>query len=578
MLLGERGDDARDDAAFARTGVSHLLAISGFHLGVLAMLTVGIVRTTGDRPRLEGLVGIAVVVAYCALVPVRTPILRAAILTIALLAGRAFARRYDRMTMLGWTTAALIALRPVDPSTLGFQLTVGVTALLIWISETHRPWVYGRATTPHPALLGERGEGRAALVWVRGLVATSFMVWFVSAPAILWHTGSFNPLTPIAVIAATPLAVCVQALGIAGLLAHLASGPVGAMLIDAALLAARGVESVSGAFAAVGAHSAWPPVSLAWALGATGATLLVLARPGDRRPWLAVAGVLVWFGIEAHAARGLDAAARVDMLSVDDGSCLLVRAGGDAVLWDAGSLRPGIGVREIPRALRALGAPRVRTALVTHANIDHYAALPDAARAIGLRRVLVSAPALASMRAAPDGSAELMFLRAMDAQGVRVEAIAQGDTLEVGDATLRVLWPSAEAPTRIREANDRSLVARLEVPTRAGERRVLLVGDIQRAAMAVLLGREGETGNLLGADIAELAHHGSHHAVAEDFLLAVRPRVVLQSTGRSRAFDRRWNRVKRELGAAWGITARDGALWARIERDGGVSSGARLSE
>jgi competence protein ComEC len=581
MLLGDRGPDGRDDALYARTGVSHLLAISGFHLGVLAALTVGVVRLTGDYPRTEAVVGLAVISAYALLVPARTPILRAALLAGSLLVAHFFSRRYDRLTILAWVSTLLVVLRPMDLTTLGFQLTVGVSALLLWLSGSRHPWVHGRDAGLDPALLGERGWGREALARARSLVVVSAIVWAVSAPAILWHTGSFNPLTPLAVVAATPVAVLVQVLGMAGLLASPASAPVGAALIDASLLAGCAVEGVSGAFAALGGHTAWPPVSAAWALGATGAGLFVLARAKltDFRPWLAVAASCVWFGVETHAAGRVGGAARVDMLSVDDGSCLLVRAGGDAALWDAGSLRPGVGVRTIPRALRSLGAPRVRTALVTHANIDHYAALPDAARAIGLERVLVSAPALESMRAADAGSAEGVFLRAMAGLGVSVEPAAAGDELALGGATLRVLWPPAEPPASIRAANDRSLVARLEVPTSGGERRVLLVGDIQRAAMVMLMDAAARAPGgrpALDAEITELAHHGSHHAVAQDFLLAVAPEVVLQSTGPSRAFDRRWNGVKRSLGAAWGITARDGALWAEIDADGSVSAGSRL--
>ena len=217
----------------------------------------------------------------------------------------------------------------------------------------------------------------------------------------------------------------------------------------------------------------------------------------------------------------------------------------------------------------------MRTAIVTHANIDHYNALPDAARSIGLERVLVSAPSLESMRSSHEGAAARGFLAQMDELGVAVEPIARGDSRRVGGATLHVLWPPEAPPVSIRAANDRSLVARLEVPTDAGVRRLLLTGDIQRSAMLMLLADDEPRvdDGLLDADITELAHHGSHHAVAEAFLEAVGPAAVLQSTGPSRLGDRRWNALKRTLGAWWGVTARDGALWAEIHADGEIETG-----
>lgn len=586
MLVGERAASGRTTSAYARTGTAHLLAISGFHLSVLAMLTVGLVRVTGDRPRAEAFVGLAFLGAYLLIVPANTPIVRAALLASAMLASRAFARRWDHLTVLGWVALLLVLARPMDLTTLGFQLTMGLTALLVWMAADRHPWTAGRTMRfTLDASLGRPVTRRAiAVEFVRAHAVTALVAWLVSAPVILYHTGSFNPLTPVAVITTTPIASLIQVVGLAGLSVSMISDPIGGFLLDASLMLGRALAWVAGVFDSAGTHRVAPPVSAAWSIAAACGVLWLVARARlrDWRPWAGLAAVVLWFGVEVHESGSLDrgVAARVDMLAVGDGSCLLVRAGDDAVLWDAGSLRPRLGVRTIPSSLRELGSPRVRTALITHANVDHYGALPDAAVAIGLRRVLVSAPALAEMRASHAESAELMFLAQMDRLGVVVEPIAKGETLRLGDATLRVLWPSETPPVSIRAANDRSLVARLEVPTESGERRVLLVGDIQRSAMLMLLAGDGPPGDagrgvgLLDADVMELAHHGSHHAVAEAFVEAVGPSAVLQSTGRGRLGDRRWNRVKRDLGAWWGITSRDGALWAEIRDDGSVETGS----
>ncbi|USO00058.1 MAG: ComEC/Rec2 family competence protein [Phycisphaeraceae bacterium] len=579
MLLGDRGPDGRQRAMFARTGVAHLLAISGFHLAVLVLLTVGVVRLTGDRPRTEAVVGLVFIVSYLAVVPARSPIVRAGLLVGSLLVAHFFSRRWDKLALLGWVAAVLLVVRPLDLFTLGYQLTVGVTALLLWINGARHPWIAGRPGRVD--LEPGRSWRRAVWGWARSLVVGSVIVWLAVAPVIILHTGSFSPLAPIAVVVTTPIAVAVQAVGMAGLIAALFSPEVGSLLIHAAAVPAGLLAAVAAAFDAVPARVMLAPVSVAWMAAGVGVVMYALrrARLRDPRPGLALLVVVAWLMVEQSMAGrlGRGVAARVDMLCVGDGSCLLVRAGDDAVLWDAGSLRPGLGVTEIPRALRALGAPRVTRAVVTHANVDHYDALPDLARAMGLRIVYVSAPALGSMRAAGKGSPEALFLEKMRSLGVRVEPIARGDSLDMGWGRLGLIWPPADPPPTIRTDNDVSAVGRLGVPTLAGERHVLLTGDIGRAAMLML----GAEDTPISAEILELPHHGSHGEEAERFVGAVGPRVVLQSTGPGRLGDRRWNETRRAVkggGGAWWITARDGASWAEVLETGDVRSGCVRGE
>jgi competence protein ComEC len=573
MLLGDRTDGDRQ-ALFARTGVAHLLAISGFHLAVLVGLAVGLVRLTGDRPRAELLVGLALIGAYLLVVPGRTPIVRAALLAAVVLVARFSGRRWDRLTLLGWIAGLLILARPLDLFTLGFQLTVGVTALLLWLGEGPHPWITG---PPARIDQGEPGWPRLALRQARALAAGSVLVWLAAAPVIAFHTGSFNVLTPLAVIATTPIATLAQVLGMGGMLVWWLSPPAASALMLAAEAAAGLLALVSAAFDAPGLHTVLPPVTAAWAAAGVGAVVFALrrARLRDPRPWAAGAGVLVWLGVEIAlgAGPGRGVAARIDMLSVGDGSCLLVRSGGDALLWDAGSLVPAQGVTTIPRALRALGAARVPTAVVTHANLDHYAALPDAAPQIGLRRVLVSAPALAVMRGAAPGSPERVFLDRLAERGVEVAPLAAGASVALGPSTLRVLWPPEHPPSVVRTRNDHSLVARVEIPTEAGPRSALLCGDIQRTAMLSILA----DGAPVRAEVLELPHHGSHHDAAERFVAEVDPLVVLQSTGPSRLGDARWSRAWARVssrGGAWLVTARDGAAWAVVKTDGSVEPGS----
>ena len=97
----------------------------------------------------------------------------------------------------------------------------------------------------------------------------------------------------------------------------------------------------------------------------------------------------------------------------------------------------------------------------------------------------------------------------------------------------------------------------------------MLAGDIQPEAIEYLLTTHH---GLLGADIVELPHHGSHNEDCEEFIRKTDPRIVLQSTGYTRLRDDRWaaalSNVKRL------ITARDGACWVEIDEEGKITTGS----
>ncbi|MEL6328148.1 MAG: ComEC/Rec2 family competence protein [Planctomycetota bacterium] len=570
LLLGERtGAIDEQRAAFAEAGVAHLLAISGFHLAVLAWVTIGLLRLAGDRPRLNAIAGIAVIGAYVTLLPANTPIVRAGAMLLALLAADATGRRYDRLVILGWIAIAIALWRPSELFALGYQLSVLITAALLLVADGHRLLNPRR----DPAAL-DRGE-RTPLARALSLSALRYtgvcaMCWLLGAPVVLAHSGQLGIGGPVAAALATPVASASLALGFPAAIVGMLDPELGSRIAEPAAwlasLTARIAESV-----AVPASIAPLPSVLA-ALGLAAACSLVFVRPTELGRsvtlgllGLAVAGGAAFWSASHRLPDGVEA--RVTALDVGDGSALLVQRGGDAVLWDCGSLRPGVGRWVVPRAARSLGAARVRAAVITHSNIDHYAGLPRAADELGIDTVYLSRPMLDAVRAGPSAS-ERALLSELEGRGVRLESVVAGDTIEAGAVRLEVLWPPADAPTRGLAKNDLSIVARMDVGTAGGVRTALLTGDIQRAAMAALM----DGGGPPVAHVLELPHHGSHHAAAEVFVGAADPAVVLQSTGRSRLDDPRWSRVRGaiESGGAWLVTARDGAVAAEIRADGSV--------
>ena len=182
--------------------------------------------------------------------------------------------------------------------------------------------------------------------------------------------------------------------------------------------------------------------------------------------------------------------------------------------------------------------------------------------AYGCGSVLVTPQFLEAAAADPRGPV-MFLLDELAGRYVAVSPVQAGDSRTFGSC--RWTWLSPDGAAWHDRINEGSMVVRIE----AAGRRVLLCGDIQRGAMEALVG----TSVGLSADVMELPHHGSHHRGAEVFLTQMAPQVVLQSTGRTR-----WKRTAgRWEGALAGtehlLTARDGACWVRIERDGDIRCG-----
>jgi competence protein ComEC len=559
LLLGQRDHRFHDlSQPYLRSGVAHILAISGLHLALLCGIVVLGVRLFGDRPRLETVVLISTVVLMLLLVPARAPIVRAGAIIVGLRAAEQFGRRYDPLNTLAWIAVAMLLWKPLDLFSPGFHLSFGIVAALLTLVRPLQHRLFGPPHDPD-----HRTRARWIFQHLHSALCVSLVAWLVSTPIVAYHFGLVSLAAPLTTLAILPIVTILVGLGwglvLLGLitpdLAHLTAG---ALAVPAAALTA-----VVNAFDAI-PHAAprLPRISLALTIGAT-LCAVAIARYGmlrQPRVLAALAVLAIWTTSEVRSSRlPSDVALRLDTLSVGDGSAHLLRAGNDALLFDCGSSWFGIGQRTIPDAIRALGTRSVPTVILSHPDTDHYAGLLDSIEPLGVRTVLVGPTFRRDAAANPDGPTAFV-LQELDRAGITIRVVEQGDTVPLGNHLLRFVHPPPDfAPE---SDNDASLVALIEVePT---GRRIMLCADIERQAMEALAPLE------LRADIMNAPHHGSARDFAFDFVEDVDPSIVLQSTGPSRLGDERWDDVKRAR--RWYITARDGAVCISILDDGSIRS------
>lgn len=600
------GEDWRLPAAERRMlrdlGVSHLLAISGFNLALLAWLLGRALLSLGaafprlaarrDLRRPVAALVLPAIWAYAAIVAGQPSVVRAALMATAMLGAMLLYRRALTLDALAASTLAVLLAAPALAADAGFQLSLAAVGGLLFAARFGLG-AAGRDIHPadEPFRRRDRDDDGPRGRWSRiafaagrwtalALLATTFAA-LATAPIGAWHFGTVSLAAPLSNLPAIPLFTFVV-YPLAVLTTLLALGPApGAVVVVAETLCRWSWEAFVGlcerlsrflpGTVEVGRDGVFGCALVALALG-----LLLLRYAAPRRPALAVLLlVAVGRGDPGGLARGAPGppppgpeAVAVTFRDVGDADAALLRlADGRAALIDGGLSRgtqDPASRRALPRQLAALGVLELDLAVVTHAHPDHFAGLA-AAVAHGLRvRELWVNP---QTEVEQSDSAYARFVRDLERRGTRVRRTPDlcGEH-RWGPATLRVLGPCGpRGYDPAFDENDNSLVIRLSV----GCADLLLTGDAGLAAEEALLAEDAP----LEAELLKVGHHGSRSATGEAFLARVRPlRSVVPAAAHRPGLpgpphEAVLERLRGTGSEPW-WTGRDGALTVHLAPDG----------
>jgi competence protein ComEC len=496
-----------------RSGLSHLLAVSGLHVGLVAGTVLLLAAPLPWRVRL--LLGLTAVTGYLLLAGPRPALLRAALM--GLLAGLALLgeRAPSGPNALAVAVAALALDHPALVDDLGFRLTASATAGIVFVApRLERAWRRD-GDRRGGGRRGERQERGLPPILARSLAATvgaQLVSLPVAAPA--FHLVSLT--APLTNLVAVPWTALTLAVGLAWTALATLSPSAAALGLPALdLLAAPFGWPAMGPPVAWGTVAAVAPVAFSAALAA--ALLAWAPRPLRRLPLLLAVAVMLpawrWGGGGPRSHPG----AELVVLDVGQGDAILLRDGPEAVLVDGGGWPAGdLGGRVLVPALVHEGVPGLRAAILTHADRDHCGGLVDLASYLPIGEVWLSAAEPA------EGGCAAELLAAAVGQRAGVRRLRPGDRAAIGRWRLTVLHPAVGSAGG--RDNDLSVVL---LATALG-RRVLLTGDLEAAGEARLVSRWGSA---VRADVLKVGHHGSKGASGPSFLAAVRPRLALVSAG-----------------------------------------------
>jgi competence protein ComEC len=551
LLLGDTtGMPGELIESFRRSGTVHVLAVSGLHVGFIALMAYAVLRSLRVPPRAARLAVLPCLVLFVLLVGARPSVVRASVMAGAVIAAWSMERRSGTVNALGAAALALLISRPGSLFDLGFRLSFAATLGIVLLYPAVRR-----------ALRRMERLGRIGSLLADSL-SLSTAAQLGVAPVALAAFGEVSLVAPLANLAAVPLAAFSVASGVA-------------------MLATSFVPELSRVFAA----SAWASLSgLAGVSRLAGSADWSTVVVGTRFwPVAAMLALALWLTrLEGRARRGSFAALAVAvslaatlwltgpgrsrphvvafdvgqgdaiLLEIPRSKHVLVDAG---VAW-GGPSGPDAGRTIVVPYLRRRGVRRLEALVVTHGHRDHYG---------GAVAVLENCrPDVLALPAGYESSAALRGLaERATAMGIVVRAVSVGDTLFDGrGCRLVVLSPTAALTGTGVGENDRSVV----LHARLGRAAVLLTGDMENRAERELL----SNGRAVRADVLKVGHHGSATSSSRPFLAAVGASIGAISVGEGNRYghpDAATARRLEESGAEVLRTDLDGALlfdWTRV--------------
>jgi competence protein ComEC len=515
----QRAISSEEWRLFNRTGVTHLMSISGLHVTLVSGLAAWLVafgwrrvpqaalrlpaRKAAALAAIFGALGYTLLAGFA--VPAQRTFYMVSVVALALWSGRIT----SPVRTLALALAAVVAADPWAPLSPGLWLSFGAVALIFYVAAKDK---------------------NPLVQWAR-------IQWAITiglAPAALLLFGQISVAGPLA----NALAIPVVSIVVTPLALAAAVLPVPALLDCAAWLVEWLLQFLEWCATLPGAlwEQHVPPL---WTvLCALVGVVWLLAPRGV--PWRVAGLALVVPAFAIGAAAPPVGAAWITALDVGQGLAVVVRTASRTLLYDTGpafGAEADSGGRIVVPALRAAGVSRVDAMVLSHEDIDHIGGALTILETFEVDALHSSLPsthplnALATSHRCAAGQAWMW-------DGVRFE----------------FLHPAAGLSYK---RNDGSCV--LRIATAGGA--MLLTGDIERVAEAALVSAQPQA---VRADILMVPHHGSRTSSTEPFIAAVAPRWAIVTAG----YRNRFGHPNAEVLARYG---RAGVRVARTDMEGAVS-------
>jgi competence protein ComEC len=502
--------DEATTLSLQKSGLFHLIAISGAHIAIISYLLFGILKLFRTPKRLSYVILIFLLLFYALLVEGRASVFRAIIMSLAYLIGKLLWKNTRLLNTISFSAFFLLFINPFYLLDMGFELTFAATLSIILF--------FPRVLKFLPRLPLKISE----------LFALSLTAQFGVLPFL---TSSFNRVAFSSLLlnfAAIPLTGLIMAVGFVFLGCSLMSSFLAQafaqalkFLINVFLLTSHLFDP----FPLFSYRIPTPPLTVI--LGYFLFLFLLLVRPGVKGQKLltfALFGIflalLISYPFPANSSRAL----KLTFLDVGQGDSILVEfPGREKMLVDGGGIPDDsfdIGENVVSPFLWSKGIKKIDYLVLTHAHPDHMNGLKAVARNFKIGQYWETF--------SPPQSPAYEEIKNNLGPSVLKKRIFRGFRQQEGDVKIEAIHPEEETPFVLEASNDKSLVLRLSL----GETAFLLAADIGLEAEREIL----EKNLNLQSQVLKSPHHGSKSSSSEAFLEKVGPLVVVITTGRGNLY------------------------------------------
>ncbi|MDI6767544.1 MAG: DNA internalization-related competence protein ComEC/Rec2 [Bacteroidota bacterium] len=551
LVIGERSEMTPEvKTAFINSGLMHILAVSGFNVGLVTVIfwTIFSIFRLSDKVRAV-LTGIALI-WFMYLTGAQPPVARAVIMAIIIIGARAMELKSDLYNTVA--VAAMIFLL-VDAKGLfdvGFQLSFAAVLSLAYL--------YPKITSLSNRLL-EQYQNNLIVKYLTASVAVSLAATIGTLPLTAYY---FNKIPIIGIglnLVAVPLSGIILALGFTVSAATAISIWLGSLFAEVASLLSTFLLKLTTwggnlSFAFIETH-----INLPLVIGLYGGILSIFEfnRKAVRKWTLILSLVIINIIIYESIFREGPKILRVTFLDVGQGDAIYLEfPDGRTMIVDAGpkTFSTDAGTRFLVPFLKSKGIKKLDALLVTHPDADHLGGVPTILRNIKVDEVFESGiPCQSSLCEEYYHLIDSLEIeRFIISGGVRIE--------DSNDIRIYVLHPTGEfIPEKTKTSlgsNNQSLVLKVVY----GKTSILLTGDTEWEAESFMVRAFGD---FLKSNVLKVAHHGSNSGTSAAYLKTIQPIKAVISVGAKNRYNHPSPEVLqriRDVGSEYYRTDESGAV------------------
>lgn len=567
ILLGEKsGLDAGMKTMYQKSGISHLLAISGLHMTFLGMGIYNLLRKAGCGFTISGLTGGVLLILYSLMIGAGVSSLRALIMFMVRIGAEITGRDYDLLTSLFLSAAILCFRQPLYLTDAGFQLSYGAILGIALFSPVFSEMFGCAQVSDRKRRLERRKTGRIArvqskgftiLLWILNGLSTSLAVNVFLLGPLLWFYFEVPPYSVFLNLIVIPVMPVAMGAGVAGSALSLMSDAAGGAVLQICGGVLRSYDQVCtwagmlpcNRFVAGKPDAPWIVVYYLVLAGLwilfkyiagkreqeeekrkSGNKISNKSRKPCRLPGCAILFFAAGMALVCRGGFRLPDEAQITVLDVGQGDGIHIRHDSLNCLIDGGSSDvSSVGTYRLEPYFLSRGVDALDYVFVTHGDDDHISGVREMLenQTFGVKiRNLVMPP----LEYQDEKLIELAQIAVKN--GTRVTVMDPGDKITTGAAEeekgmiLTCIGP--ESGLEVEPGNETSLVLDLSF----GEFDMLFTGDVEGSGEESLI----SSGLLRDYDVLKAAHHGSENSGTEEFLQITAPEYAVISAGKDNRY------------------------------------------